>query len=83
VCFVGLAYQGKDMVIRFNVEYRVDQLVIKHLSTRGRLDPKGGALLFLISKQNLTPPPLGTSDTLIIVKNGLEMRKLWPPKVKG
>jgi hypothetical protein len=83
VCFVGLAYQGKDMVIRFNVEYRVDQLVIKHLSTQGRLDPRGGALLFLISKQILTPPPLGTSDTLIIVKNGLEMRKLWPPKVKG
>jgi hypothetical protein len=71
------------MVFRFNVEYRVDQLVIKHLSTQGRLDPRGGALLFLISKQILTPP-LGTSDILIIIiKNGLEMRKLWPPKVKG
>jgi hypothetical protein len=27
--------------------------------------------------------PLGTSNTLAIIKTGLEMRKLWPPKVKG
>jgi hypothetical protein len=28
-------------------------------------------------------PPLGTSDTLTVVKeNGLEMRKLWPAKIK-
>jgi hypothetical protein len=33
-------------------------------------------------KQNLKPP-LGASNTLKIVENGLEMRKLWPPKVKG
>jgi hypothetical protein len=34
-----------------------------------------------VSKQNLNPP-LGASDTLIIVENGLEMRMLWPPKRK-
>jgi len=28
-------------------------------------------------------PPLGASNTLRIVENKLEMRKLWPPKVKG
>ncbi len=28
-------------------------------------------------------PPLGTFDTLKIVKNGLDMKLLWPPKVKG
>jgi hypothetical protein len=35
-----------------------------------------------VSKQNLSPP-LGTSNTLKIVKNKLEMKKLWSPKVKG
>jgi len=28
-------------------------------------------------------PLLGTYDTLTNIKNGLKMRKLWPPKVKG
>jgi hypothetical protein len=43
----------------------------------------GRALLLLVSKQNLKPPPLGASNTLKIVENKLEMRKLWAPKVKG
>jgi hypothetical protein len=30
----------------------------------------------------LLNPPLGASKALKI-KNGLEMRKLWPPKVRG
>jgi hypothetical protein len=33
-----------------------------------------------MSKKNLNP---SSFDTLTIVENGLEMRKLWPPKVKG
>jgi hypothetical protein len=40
------------------------------------------ALLILVSQQILKPP-LGASTTLKIVENRLEMRKLWPPKVKG
>lgn len=28
-------------------------------------------------------PLLGTSEALKIIKNGLEMRNLWPPKVGG
>jgi hypothetical protein len=28
-------------------------------------------------------PPLGASDTLTVVENELEMRKLWPPTIKG
>jgi hypothetical protein len=28
-------------------------------------------------------PPLSASNTIRIVENGLEMRKLWSPKVKG
>jgi hypothetical protein len=43
---------------------------------------QGRALLFLVSKTNLNLP-LDASNTLRIVENGLEMRKLWPPKVKG
>jgi hypothetical protein len=36
----------------------------------------------MVSKQNLNPP-LDAPHTNTIVKNGLEMRKLRPPKVKG
>jgi len=28
-------------------------------------------------------PPLGAYEALKIVKNGLEMRKLWPPQSRG
>ncbi len=41
---------------------------------------QGRVFLLLMSKQNLKP---SSSNTLRIVKNKLEMRKLWPPKVKG
>ncbi len=43
---------------------------------------QGRALLHLVSKANLKPP-LGASNKLRIIENRLEMRKLWPPKVKG
>jgi hypothetical protein len=61
---------------------RVDQLNIEHLSTQGRQDPRGGLHCFWCPNKIWTPP-LGTSDTLTIVKNGWKMRKLQPPKVKG
>jgi hypothetical protein len=51
-----------------------------------KYNSQGRTLLLLVSKQNLKPsswPPLGASNTLKIVENRLEMRKLWPPKVKG
>jgi len=35
-----------------------------------------------VSKQNWNPSS-SSSDTITIVKNGLEMRKLQPPKNKG
>jgi hypothetical protein len=58
---------------------RVDWLVTEHLSALGRqAGVEGRASLVLVSKQNLD-----TSDTLTIVENGLEIRKLWPHKVKG
>jgi hypothetical protein len=40
------------------------------------------ALLLLVSKQNLKPS-FSASNTPRIVKNGLQLRKSWPPKVKG
>ncbi len=49
----------------------------------GQLTKGEGQFFFLVSKQNLDPPPLGTSGTLAIVENRLEIRKLWPHKVKG
>jgi len=43
---------------------------------------QGRVLLILVSKQTWSLP-LGASNIIRIVKNGLEMRKLWSPKVKG
>ncbi len=54
----------------------------KHLSAQGRPDPRGGLCCFWCPNKTWTPP-LGASDTLTIVENALEMRKLQPPKVKG
>ncbi len=65
----------------WNVYARVDRPVIKHLSVQGRPYPMGGLCCFWCPNKTWTPP-LGASDTLTIVKNRLEMRKLQPPKVK-
>jgi hypothetical protein len=50
--------------------------MIEYLSIQGRL-----TLLFLVSKQNLTPP-IRLSDTLKIIKNRIELKNLQPPKVE-
>ncbi len=43
---------------------------------------KGKAPLFSMSKPNLNPP-FGAYGALKIMKNEIESRKLWPPKVEG
>jgi hypothetical protein len=60
---------------------REDQSVIKHLNAQGKPDPRGGLHCFWCPNRSWTPP-LYTFDTVIIIKVGLEMRKLWPLKVK-
>jgi len=60
---------------------RVDRPVTKHLSTQSRPDPRGG--LCCLWCPNKTSTLLLVHLTLTIIENGLEMRKLWPPKVKG
>jgi hypothetical protein len=67
--------------VHFKKDSRVDRPVIEHLSALGRSDPRGGLRCFLCSHKTWTPL-LGASDTVTIVENGLEMWKLWPPKVK-
>jgi hypothetical protein len=54
--------------------------VTKHLSAQGRLDPRGGLCCFWCPNKNWNPWP---SDTLTIIKNELEMRKLQPLKIQG
>jgi hypothetical protein len=61
---------------------RVEQLVSKHLSTQGRLDPRGGLCCFGCPNKTWIPP-IDASSALKIVKNKLELRKLQPPKVEG
>jgi hypothetical protein len=66
----------------FNISPRVNQLVTEHLSVQGRPDPREGSAVSGVKKKNWTSPH-GASDTLTIVENGLEIKKLWPPKVHG
>ncbi len=53
-----------------------------HLSAQGRLDPRGGLCCFWCPNKTYNPP-IGASGALKIVKNGLELKKLRPLKVKG
>ncbi len=55
----------------------LDAIVVLKYNSPGR------ALLLLVSKQNLKPSSRGACNTLKIVENRLDMRKLWPLKVKG
>jgi hypothetical protein len=49
----------------------------------GQAGSKVSVPLFLLSKTKFEPLLLAQSDTQTIVKNGLEMRKLRPLKIKG
>jgi len=55
--------------------------MIEHLSRQGRPDPRGGLYCFWCPNKIWTPL-LDASDTLIVVKNELELKKLQPLKVK-
>jgi hypothetical protein len=46
----------------------------------GRIQGEASIVSGVLTK--FEPHSLGTFDTLTIVENGLEMRKLWPLKVK-
>jgi hypothetical protein len=59
---------------------KVNRPVTEHFSAQGRPDSRVRLHCFWCPNQTWTPP-LGASHTLIIVENGLEMKKLQPPKV--
>jgi len=69
------------LIIEFD-DSRVDQPVTKYLSAQGRLDSRRGLLCFWCPNKTWTPSP-GTYNTLTIIINRLEMRKLQPRKIKG
>jgi hypothetical protein len=55
----------------------VEQPMGAHISTYGRLDPRRG--LRCLRCPNITwTPPIGAFGALKIIKNWLELRKLWP-----
>jgi hypothetical protein len=54
----------------------------EHLSAQGRQDPRGASIICSVENKTWTPP-IDISNTLKIIKNGIKLRKLWPPKVKG
>ncbi len=69
-------------LLTLKIDSSIEWPVIEHLSAQGRLDPRGRLHCFWCPHKTWIPP-LGASNTQTIVENGSEMRKLWPPKVKG
>jgi hypothetical protein len=61
---------------------RIDRLVGDHLSTQGRPNPREGLLCFWCPKRRRSVS-LGASNTLKIIKNGLELRKLCSPATQN
>jgi hypothetical protein len=86
--FFVITFQGiKTCEHRFSrvsscLVLKVDQQVIERLSVQSRPDPMGGLCCFLCTNKTWTLS-LDPFDTLTIVKNKLEMRKLQPPKQGG
>ncbi len=77
---VSVGYHKKKIKILFFMGcFRVDRPVTKQ---QGRLDPRGGLCCFWCPSKTGTSL-VDTSDTLTIVENRLEMRKLLLSKVKG
>jgi hypothetical protein len=75
--------EAKGYGIKYSIANLMNQLSctsnatnVLEYSSQGRVE------LILMSKQNLKPSSW-CIYTIRIVKNGLEMRKLWSPKVKG
>jgi len=56
--------------------------VIEDLNVQGKQDPRGRLYCFQCLNKTWTHP-IGLYGTLEIIKNGMELRKLWPPKVEG
>jgi hypothetical protein len=54
----------------------------RHLNAQCKQDPRGGLCCFWCSNKTWTPL-IGTYGALKIIKNGIGLRKLWPPKVEG
>jgi len=70
-----------EYIQKFLKVIKVEQPMNNHLSTQGKLDPRGGSIL-LVFKQNLNPSYWCIWCTKII-KSKLKLRKLQPPKVEG
>jgi len=56
--------------------------VTEHLSAQGRPDTRGGLCCFWCPNNTRTPP-IDASGVLKIIKNRIELRKLWPPQIEG
>ncbi len=61
---------------------RVEQPMNDHLSVQGRPNPRGRFCCFWCPNKTWTPP-IDAFSALKIIKNILELRKLWPPKIIG
>jgi len=73
---------GEGEILKsINIGGRVNGLVFKHVSTRGRLDLKGRLHYFWCPNKTWTPP-ISAFCAFKIIKNGIELKKLCPPKIE-
>jgi hypothetical protein len=56
--------------------------MIQHLNAQGKLDPRGRLHCFWCPNKTWTPF-IDAPGTLKIVKDEIELKKLWLPKVEG
>jgi len=75
--------EAKGYGIKNSIANLINQLsCTSYAANVSKYNNQGRVLLILVSKQNLKAP-LGASNIIRIIENGLEMRKLWSFKVKG
>jgi hypothetical protein len=79
--FAYIAITPIYLVCKIGLEAKWYGIKISIANFIGRL-AQGGLRCFLCPNK-IWNSPLGTSNTLTIIENELEMRKLWPPKLKG
>ncbi len=80
---IQIELEAKGYGIKNSIANFMNQLSCTSNATNVLVYSSQGKVPLILCPNKTWSPPLGTSTTIRIVKNGLKMRKLWSPKVKG
>jgi len=75
--------EAKEYGIKNSITNFMNQLSCTSYATNVLEYSNHGRVLLILLSNKTWSPPLGASNTIRIIINGLKMRKLWSPKVKG